>query len=224
MYRKVLFAASLMLAPTAQAQTPGQNLLNNALADFRTTGTSGETASGRVDAAPTFRITGERALRGQVDGSESQSSFRAEVRGDVVTTTWGEAEFGPVQNPDRSSGAFVVSLGTCSQHGAILFTRRTGAPLHVGAYRISAGADGANEILALVITGRPTKPTGAFHGRSGWLVVTAASDALITGRFQVDAIGFMAAEPQREDRHVNVTGSLSAIRGNSSFGVCEEAE
>jgi hypothetical protein len=58
------------------------------------------------------------------------------------------------------------------------------------------------------------------RGQSGWLVVTAASDRFITGRFQVDAIGFLAAEPQREDRHVNVTGSLSATAASWS----EDAE
>jgi len=157
-------------------------------------------------------------------GTTGPSSFHAEVRGDVTGTAWGEAEFGSVQNPNRTSGAFVVALGTCGQQGAILFTHRSGAPLDVGRYRISAGADGEDEILALVITGRPTKPTGAFHGQSGWLVVTAASDGLITARFQLDAIGFLAAEPQREDRHVNVTGSLSATATSSSFRVCEDAE
>ena len=254
MYRKVLFAASLMLASTAQAQTPVRALLNNAVADFRIVGTP----SGPVDEAPDFRLTGDRALLGQVEnrpspttpasfthtpidgsralmgkwpsaspvsdgGTERQSSFRAEVRGDVISTALGQAEFGAVQNPDHSPGAFVVSLGTCSPQGAILFTRRSGAPLDVGRYRISAGADGENEIMALVITGRPTNPTGAFHGQSGWLVVTEASEGFIAGRFQLDAPGFVAAEPQRENRHVNVIGSFTATTASSSFRICKEA-
>ena len=155
-------------------------------------------------------------------GAEMHSSFRAEIRGDVATSAWGDAEFGALQNPDRSSGAFVVSLGVCSHQGAILFTRRNGAPLDVGRYRISEGANGADEILALVLTGPPTRPTGAFRGQSGWLVVTAASDRRLTGRFQLDAIGLRAAEPQREDRRVNVTGSLSAAAASPSFRVCED--
>jgi hypothetical protein len=32
-----------------------------------------------------------------------------------------------------------------------------------------------------------THPTGVFRGESGWLVVTAASDRLITGQFHADA-------------------------------------
>src|SRR6476660_8065715 len=123
-------------------------------------------------------------------GTIGQSSFHAVVRGDVSGTAWGEAEFGAVQNPDRSPGAFVVSLGVCGDQSAILFTRRTGAALDVGRYRISAGADDENEVLALVLTGSPTHPTGVFSGHAGWLVVTAASARLTAGQFHIDAVGF----------------------------------
>ena len=152
------------------------------------------------------------------------SSFHAEVRGDVTSEAWGEAEFGAVLNPDRSSGAFVVSLGVCGRQSAILFTSRSWTPLTAGRYRVSERADGADEILALVLTGSPTRPSGVFHGESGWLVVTAASDRSVAGRFHLEAIGFVAAEPRREDRHVNVTGSFSADSASSSFRVCEDAE
>ena len=74
------------------------------------------------------------------------------------------------------------------------------------------------------MTGSPTRPTGAFRGQSGWLIVTAASDQLLTGRFQIDAIGFLAVEPEREDRQVHVTGSLSATATSSSFRVSEDGE
>jgi len=230
MYRKLLFAASLMLAWTAQAQTHGRPLMNNAPA-YRIAGTPSGTVTERVDDAPVLGIAGNRALLGvpsavPVDaaGAEPRSSFRAEVRGDVISNARGGAEFGAVQNPDHSSGAFVVSLGVCCQQSAVLFTRRSGIPLAVGRYRISADADGENEILALVLTGSPTRPTGVFHGESGWLVVTAASDLFTAGQFHIDAIGFAAADPGQEDRHVNVTGSFTAAAASSSFRVCEDTE
>jgi hypothetical protein len=157
-------------------------------------------------------------------GTTGLSSFHAAIRGDVTSDAWGEAEFGAVQAADHSSAAFVVSLGVCGQQSAILFTRRTGAALDVGRYRISAGADGENEILALVLTGSAMRPTGAFRGHAGWLVVTAASERLTTGHFHIDAIGFTAAKPEQEDRRVNVTGSFSATPASSSFRVCEEVE
>jgi len=192
---KLLLAASMVVASIAQAQMLERRSSSSG---------SGEIPSGRATTRP--------------------SSFHAEVGGDVTGTARGEAEFGAVRNPDRSSGAFVVSLGVCGHQSAMLFTRRSGTPLAAGRYRISAGADGENEILALVLTGSPTRPTGVFPAEAGWLVVTAASDRFIAGRFELDAPGFVAAEPRREDRHVNVTGSFSATPASSSFRVCEDAE
>jgi hypothetical protein len=157
-------------------------------------------------------------------GTTGPSSFHAVVRGEITSTAEGEAEFGAVPNPDHSPGAFVVSLGVCGEQSAILFTRRSGAALDVGRYRISAGAKDENEVLALVLTGSPTRPTGVFSGEAGWLVVTAASARLTAGQFHIDAVGFTAAEPRREDRQVNVTGSFSAAPAGSSFRVCEERE
>ena len=256
---KLLGAAVLIVASTAQAQTPERAFMTHPPASYSSAGTLSGTATGRVDGAAALRITGERALLGEVDnrtrpaepanftdppidgsraltgkwlsalpvaprGVERRSSFRAEVRGDVATTASGDAEFGAVQNPDRSSGAFVVSLGVCSTQGAILFTRRNGTPLGPGRYRISEAGDEADEILALVLPGSPTRPTGVFRGQSGWLLVTAASDRLLTGRFQVDAIGFLAAEPEKEDQTVTVAGRFSAAAPSLSFRVCEDAE
>jgi len=200
MYREVLFAASFLVASAAQAQTPE-----------RTSSRSipGKTpsiilASGAETSAPSF--------------------FKAEVRGDLATSAAGEAEFGTIQAGARSSAAFVVSLGVGGHQSAILFTRRSGTALGVGRYRITDRASGADEILALVMSGSPTSPTGVFRGQSGWLVVTAASDRLLTGRFQINGVGFLAAEPQRENRPVNVTGSFSATAASSSFRVGEDAE
>jgi hypothetical protein len=204
MYRKFLFLAGLVLASTAGAQTPDRAIMRH----IAITETPSGTTTGRVDAA----------------GAEPRSSFRVEVRGDVTSNALGEAEFGAVQTADHSSAAFVVSLGVCGDQSAILFTRRSGAPLTVGRYRISEPANGADEILALVLTGSATHPTGVFRGQSGWLVVTTASEQFMAGKFQVDAIGFAAAESQHEDRRVNATGSFSATTGSSSFRVCEDAE
>ncbi len=163
-------------------------------------------------------IDGSRALLGNSplalpvgpESPERQSSFRAEVRGHVTSDAWGEAEFGTIHAVDESSVTFVLSLGVCGEQSAVLFTRTSGVPLAVGRYRISESANGADEILALVLTGSPTRPTGVFRGESGWLVVTEASDQLIAGQFEIDAIGFTAADPEHEDRRVNVTGSFSA--------------
>jgi hypothetical protein len=149
------------------------------------------------------------AASAEAGSSAARSSFLAEVRGDVVTSASGDAEFGAIPAANGES-AYTLSLGARGEQSAILFTRRNGAPLEVGRYRISDGGNRADEILVLVMTGSASRPTGVFRGRSGWLVVTAASDHVVTGRFQVDGVGFLAAEPAVEDRSVNVIGSFSA--------------
>jgi hypothetical protein len=196
-FREILFAASLIVASSAPAQTPERT---------SSTGIPDQVAVKGLGhaAVPTVR-----------------SFFRAELRGDLATSAFGEAEFGAIRAIDGSSDAFVVSLGVCGHQGAVLFTRRSGTPLGVGRYRISEAAEGGDEILALVLPGSATRPTGAFRGQSGWLVITAASDRLITGRFQLDAIGLLG---RREDRHVSVTGLFSATAGTSSLRVCQDAE
>jgi hypothetical protein len=141
--------------------------------------------------------------------TSAQFRFFGKVRGDVSADASGPAEFGLVASGDDAPPAFVVSLGGRGEQSAIMFTHRSGAPLAVGRYRISE-RDGSNEVLALVVTGPPTNPSGVFRGRSGWLVVTASSDRQLTGHFELDAIGFRAAEPEREDQAVNVSGSFSA--------------
>jgi hypothetical protein len=202
---RLLGATVLIVASTAQGQTPERVLMSHAPASSSIAGTLGGRATPQVDAAAAIRITSEWALLGEVD-----SSFRAEIRGAVATSASGDAEFGAVQNPDRSPRAFVVSLGVRSDQGAILFTRTNGTPLGVGRYRISEPADGADEILALILTGSASRPTGVFRGQSGWLIVTEASERLLAGWFQIDGVGFRAAEPESDDRRVSATGSFSA--------------
>ena len=65
---------------------------------------------------------------------------------------------------------------------------------------------------ALVMTGSPTHPTGVFRGQAGHLIVTSATDNVIRGRFQVDAVGFLASDPADETRPMKATGMFTAIR------------
>jgi hypothetical protein len=152
-------------------------------------------------------IDGARALMGRwasaasiaSDRKAARSAFIAAISGTDAGSATGDAEFGPVPSANASSSAFVVSLGGRGNQSAILFSRASGTPLGVGRYHISDSGDGTDEILALIMTGSATNPTGVFRGKSGWLIVTAASDGVLTGRFHVDGVGFVAAEPEVED-------------------------
>jgi hypothetical protein len=167
-------------------------------------------------------IDGARALMGRwasaasiaSDGKAARSAFTAALSGTDAGSSTGEAEFGSVPSGNASSSVFVVSLGGRGNQSAIVFSRASGTPLGVGRYHISDRGDETDEILALVMTGSATNPTGVFRGKSGWLIVTAASDGVLTGRFHVDGVGFVAAEPEVEDRPMIATGSFSATAVN----------
>jgi hypothetical protein len=227
---RFLATAGLFLASTAHAQSSERALLSrfsigSVIAAARTAQLSSATSEaigerallGRVesrsrdvssDNSTTAPIDGARALLGRP--AAVGSSFRARVQGDIATSASGQAEFGSVENGEADA-ALVLSLGARDGESAILFTRVNGAPLAVGRYRITDGAMGTDEIQALVTTGSPTSPTGVFRGASGWLEVTAASDHRLVGEFQVEGVGFLAADPAAEDRPVSVSGSFSAL-------------
>ena len=143
------------------------------------------------------------AFTGRVaPAGEEQPSFLGEVHGALTATPRGEATFGTIPAVDGRPG-FALSLGARGQNGAVLFSRASGTRLSIGSYEVSARADGADDIRALVVTGPPTQPTGVFQAERGELVVTSVSDSTIRGFFRLEATGFVASEaPDREDRTV----------------------
>jgi hypothetical protein len=138
------------------------------------------------------------------------SSFLGEVHGAMTATPRGDAIFGTVAAVDGQPGSFSLSLGARGDDGAVLFSRASGARLSIGTYSITARDDGADDVRALVVTGSPTRPTGVFQARTGELVITAVSDSTIRGFFRMEATGFLAAEPEREDRTVTAAGTFAA--------------
>jgi hypothetical protein len=199
-----------VIDPARPAGAPGLDLAGERVLLGRVLGWTESTTRGDARDTP---IDGVRALLGRSISASStieRSSFVAAVRGSAGGEASGDAEFGPAQ-PAGSAAPFVLSLGARGDQSAILFTRRSGTPLGVGRYRISDQGDGAGEILALVMTGSASHPTGVFRGRSGWLVVAEASDRRLTGRFHIDAVGILATAPELEDRPVTATGSFSAL-------------
>jgi hypothetical protein len=107
---------------------------------------------------------------------------------------------------------FTLSLGADDTNGSVLFTRMNGARLLPGTYAISGRDDGSDEIRALVMTGTASRPTGVFRGKSGYPIVTSATDNVIRGRFQVDAKGFLASHPADESRPMRATAMFVATR------------
>ena len=138
------------------------------------------------------------------------SYFRAEMHGVVHVSPHGTARFGVTDGPDGGHRVLTLSLGGDSADGSVLFTRTDGTRLVPGTYSID-GRDDAG-IRALVMAGSATHPTGVFRGRSGYLIITAAGDSVIRGRFELDAMGFLASDPADETRTIRATGMFTATR------------
>lgn len=140
-------------------------------------------------------------------GSRPAAEYEASMTGAVALELRGTtAEFGPAR---RSPEPFVITLGATGEQGAIVFTRWDGHQPATGTYRITADP-GSGGIQALVVTGPPTRPTGVFRAKHGSLVITRSGGLGISARFEMDAVGFTAAEPEQEDRHLSVRGAFTA--------------
>jgi hypothetical protein len=136
------------------------------------------------------------------------SWFEAHVTGTRTLTLRGEAQFGPVAG---SGGPFVVTLGARSPTGAVVFTDRTGARPGPGVYRL--GEAPAEAIQALVVTGSPEWPTGAYRARRGRLTITRSTPEFVAGHFEIDAVGYEAGNPLDEERPLSVRGTFTAEPG-----------
>jgi hypothetical protein len=150
------------------------------------------------------------AAFGPIGKTDTKHSFLGEVHGAATATPRGDAVFGTVAAKDGRAGSFSLSLGARGDDGAVLFSRASGARLSIGTYSITARDEEADDVRALVVTGSPSRPSGVFQARSGELVITAVSDNTIRGFFRLEAIGFLAAEPEREDRTVTAAGTFAA--------------
>jgi hypothetical protein len=133
--------------------------------------------------------------------------FEARTTGARTITMSGTAEFGNGAT-DAAQTPFVISLGAQSSAGAVIFTRPAGGRPGVGSYPLATNGPGSVE--ALVVTGSPTRPTGAFRARSGVLTIARSEGDLIEGRFDIDAVGFEASDPGDDGKELVVRGVFTA--------------
>ena len=149
------------------------------------------------------------AAAGIASPTGHSNSFRAALSGDVRAIIAGKATFGRVSG-GGAPDVFTLSLGTDSSRGAVLFTRPSGRELRIGSYTVSDIGHGSDVLQALVMLGRADRPEGVFRAQAGTLTITSVSHHLLTGHFVLDATGFLQSKPEREDRHVYISGSLTA--------------
>jgi hypothetical protein len=134
-------------------------------------------------------------------------TYEARVAGALALDLRGTtAEFG---TPAASPTPFVITLGATSESGAVLFTHWEGRRPAAGTYEITADPS-LDGIQALVVTGPPTRPTGVFWARRGRLTISSSGVRSISARFEMEVVGFLAGEPDHEDRELTVKGSFTA--------------
>jgi len=140
------------------------------------------------------------------------SWFMAEMHGDLHVCPRGEARFGVLETSEGRPIVFTLSLGAHESNGSVTFTRINSGRIEPGTYTVGGKDDGSAELRALVVTGTASRPTGVFRGHSGYLIVTSANEKVIEGRFQVQATGFLASDPEDESRPMQATGMFTATR------------
>ena len=164
-----------------------------------------------MNAKPTLLTLGLYLLTMTLAASAPRASwFEARTTGARMITMRGTAEFG-AGAPEAAPAPFVISLGAESSAGAVIFTLPDGSRPATGVYPLEV--DGPRHLQALVVTGSPTHPTGAFHARAGVLTITRSQDDLIEGRFDIDAVGFEASDPGDEGKELVVRGVFTASPG-----------
>jgi hypothetical protein len=160
-----------------------------------------------------FGLLSLSLLAGTVRAPDSSASFSAVLSGDVKATIAGEARFGQVRGGPSAPDVFSLTLGADSPQGAVLFTYPGASGFHVGSYRVTEAVR-EGELQGLVVLGSADHAEGVFRATGGILTITSVSDVEITGRFAVDAEGFLASAPDREHRPVSISGSFVARRSN----------
>lgn len=139
------------------------------------------------------------------------SKHEARVEGAIQTTLGGQAVFGPVRGARNPS--FSLELGAYSDNGAVIFSRVSGERPRTGTYKVvmlGPGEESPEEFHAMVSLGPVTAPLGAFRAVSGTVTILQSSADVIVGRYEVKAVGFMASDPENENREIVVRGGFTA--------------
>jgi hypothetical protein len=145
------------------------------------------------------------------------SSHFAHVEGAAESSVAGRAVFGQTTGSCVLSaacpGSFSLELGAYSEDGAVVFSRVSSARPEVGTYKVAPfqnGPEKDSEFHALVSLGSVTTPTGVFRAVSGTVTITQSTEHRVVGHYEVKAIGFLAAQPENEDRVITVRGGFTA--------------
>lgn len=146
----------------------------------------------------------------------TDAQFALSTSGALRLTATGRAEYGALPATNEVPAAFSITLGAQSESGALVLMQRVGTVPLAGRYAVSEwSGDGGADFSAIFVAGSPAEPIGVFRGESGSITITATQPGRIEGKFRIEARGFLAASPDKEDVKVTLTGTFVAL-GNST--------
>jgi hypothetical protein len=134
-----------------------------------------------------------------------------------------EARFGVVPQTVRGRPILIVSLGAAASAGALQLTVAGDRPPAPGRYPIRSSWDelatDSTSFHASFMPGSVERPLGWYHGESGWVTITETDPNRMSGRFEVRARGFTAADPLDEEQWVTVQGSFDAAGDSTGASI-----
>jgi hypothetical protein len=151
--------------------------------------------------------------------------FTLESTGAVrVAVTSEEARYGIIPEAVNQRPVLGISLGATRANGVLLLYTYADEVLRPGRYPVGSSLPeqpfAGRRFHPCFVAGTAERPLGFFHGESGWVTITAAEAGRISGEFEIQARGFLAAETTDEDQWVTVRGTFSA-EGDSTVAAIE---
>jgi hypothetical protein len=150
----------------------------------------------------------------------NEPSFTLTADGAVALAVHGrEAQFGVVRTDSQDHPTITIALGATSAEAALSFYMHGDRLPAAGRYPVRP--HGVEEsprerfFHPCLVAGSVERPTGVFHGESGWVTITRSADGWLAGEFELQARGFLATDLSDEDQWVTVRGRFEA-RGDST--------
>ena len=146
-------------------------------------------------------------------------NFRLTTTGAISVRDAGrDARYGMVPAEADGQPRLTVSLGATGARGALQLSMPGARLPAAGRYPVRSAlgeGTGGAAYTAGFAAGAPEHPLGWFHGESGTVTITRSENGRLSGRFEIQARGFLSTDLADEDRWVTVTGSFVA-EGDSS--------
>lgn len=151
--------------------------------------------------------------------------FNLESSGAVqLAVTSDEARYGLIPESVNGRPVIAISLGATRGEAALVLYTYADEPLRPGRYPTASSLpeqpSAGRWFHPCFMPGTVERPLGFFHGESGWVTITAAEAGRISGKFEIQARGFLAAATTNENEWVTVRGKFSA-EGDSTVAAIQ---